>query len=108
MTWGIPAGGEPPRTIIVEPSRRPATAHAQTSFTVRGGRGWDGEEGVGRLKVTSSPSYAKVYINGRYVGETPLSIHLIRAHGFYQGRGSRYRVSPRELVRRLDMQGGRE
>jgi len=39
---------------------------------------------------------------------TPLSIHLIRAHGFYQGRGSRYRVSPRKLVRRLDMQGGQE
>ena len=37
---------------------------------------------------------------------TPLSVHLIRAHGFYQGRGSRYRLSPRDLVQRLDMRGG--
>jgi hypothetical protein len=25
---------------------------------------------------------------------TPLSIHLIREHGFFQGRGSRYRLEP--------------
>ncbi len=25
---------------------------------------------------------------------TPLSVHLIEAHGFYQGRGSRYRIEP--------------
>ena len=32
---------------------------------------------------------------------TPLSIHMIAAHGFYQGRGARYRLEPGELVRRL-------
>ena len=37
---------------------------------------------------------------------TPLSIHLIRAHGFYQGRGGRYRSSPQDLVQRLDIRGG--
>jgi rubredoxin len=28
-----------------------------------------------------------------------LSIHLIRAHGFFQGRGSAFRIEPRELIR---------
>ncbi len=28
-----------------------------------------------------------------------LSIHLIRAHGFFQGRGSRYRIEPADAVR---------
>jgi len=34
---------------------------------------------------------------------TPLVIHLIRAHGFCQGRGARYRIEPEELVRILEM-----
>jgi hypothetical protein len=29
---------------------------------------------------------------------TPLSVHLIAAHGFYQGRGSPYRLEPAELA----------
>jgi len=32
---------------------------------------------------------------------TDLSIHLIRAHGFYQGRGSPYRLEPRIIKRVL-------
>ncbi|MHC4717206.1 MAG: hypothetical protein ACYS5V_09570 [Planctomycetota bacterium] len=28
---------------------------------------------------------------------TPLSVHLIGVHGFYQGRGSRYRIEPASL-----------
>lgn len=34
---------------------------------------------------------------------TPLSVHLVRRHGFYQGRGSRYRLDPADLARLLDM-----
>jgi hypothetical protein len=34
---------------------------------------------------------------------TPLSVHLIEAHGFYQGRGSRYRLEPDELARMLGL-----
>jgi len=30
---------------------------------------------------------------------TALSVHLIAAHGFYQGRGSRYRLEPAVLAR---------
>ena len=30
---------------------------------------------------------------------TPLSVHMIASHGFYQGRGSRYRLEPEELCR---------
>jgi len=30
---------------------------------------------------------------------TPLSVHMIAEHGFYQGRGSRYRLSPQALAR---------
>jgi hypothetical protein len=32
---------------------------------------------------------------------TPLSIHMIAAHGFYDGRGARYRVDPERLIRML-------
>ena len=31
---------------------------------------------------------------GRHVEFTPLSIHLIAEHGFYQGRGARFRLEP--------------
>ena len=30
---------------------------------------------------------------------TPLSAHLIRAHGFFQGRGSPFRLEPADLIR---------
>lgn len=36
---------------------------------------------------------------GRRLRFTSLSVHLIAAHGFYQGRGSRYRLEPEELAR---------
>jgi hypothetical protein len=36
---------------------------------------------------------------GRRLLFTPLSVHLIAEHGFYQGRGSRYRVEPAEAAR---------
>jgi hypothetical protein len=34
---------------------------------------------------------------------TPLSIHLIREHGFFQGKGSRYRLEPAQAMRDLDL-----
>ena len=40
---------------------------------------------------------------GRTLRVTPLSVHLIAAHGFYQGRGGRYRLEPDELARLLDL-----
>lgn len=39
---------------------------------------------------------------------TPLSIHLIERHGFYQGRGSRYRIDPAAACRLVGLDGGRE
>jgi len=45
-------------------------------------------------------------------GETlrfsPLSIHMIAAHGFYDGRGSRFRVEPAALHRMLHTDRGPE
>jgi hypothetical protein len=35
---------------------------------------------------------------GRSLVCTPLSVHLIEAHGFYQGRGSRYRLEPADVA----------
>lgn len=32
--------------------------------------------------------------NGYEIIITPLSIHLIKTHGFFQGKGSRYRIEP--------------
>lgn len=41
--------------------------------------------------------------DGRTVRFTPLSVHLIARHGFYQGRGSRYRLEPAGLAAMLDL-----
>ena len=38
---------------------------------------------------------------GETLRVTPLSVHLIRRHGFYQGRGCRYRLDPAQLRRIL-------
>lgn len=38
---------------------------------------------------------------GKSLTWTDLSIHLIRAHGFFQGRGSAYRLEPAELAKLL-------
>jgi hypothetical protein len=46
--------------------------------------------------------------SGRVFRFTPLSIHLIAAHGFYEGRGSRYRLEPAEIAEVLDIAGRRE
>lgn len=40
---------------------------------------------------------------GRSIVFTPLSVHLIEAHGFYQGRGSRYRIEPAEAGKLLGL-----
>ena len=34
---------------------------------------------------------------------TPLSVHFVAAHGFYQGRGSPYRLGPAGLAEMLDI-----
>lgn len=61
---------------------------------------WPGE-GVfpkGEVELTD-PS------TGRSLRFAPLSVHLIDRHGFYQGRGSRYRLEPAGLARLLDIAG---
>lgn len=40
---------------------------------------------------------------GEQMEWTDLTIHMIRAHGFYQGRGSRYRIEPKRAKRVLDL-----
>ena len=32
---------------------------------------------------------------GRRMRFTPLSVHMVREHGFYGGQGSRYRLDPK-------------
>ncbi|HNT37068.1 MAG TPA: hypothetical protein PKH07_18910 [bacterium] len=39
--------------------------------------------------------------SGRMLTWTPLSVHLIEEHGFYQGRGSHYRLEPSLLKEML-------
>ncbi|MFP4563185.1 MAG: hypothetical protein ACLFRY_07715 [Spirochaetia bacterium] len=41
---------------------------------------------------------------GREITYTDLQIHLIEAHGFYEGKGSRYRIDPEELVEVLEIE----
>jgi hypothetical protein len=40
---------------------------------------------------------------GREITYTDLHIHMIEAHGFYEGRGSRFRLEPKELVEILEI-----
>ena len=35
---------------------------------------------------------------------TDLHIHLVKAHGFYQGKGSRFRLDPAELAKVLEIE----
>jgi len=50
----------------------------------------------GEVKVTDAST-------GRKLVFTPLVIHLIARHGFYQGRGSRYRLEPAHIHRLFRM-----
>ncbi len=49
----------------------------------------------GEIHVTNTAT-------GETVTFTPLSVHMLKAHGFGQGRGSRYRLDPVHLVRLLE------
>ncbi len=42
-------------------------------------------------------------ITGQSFRWTPLGVHLIRAHGFYGGRGSTFRLEPSALIAALGM-----
>ena len=42
---------------------------------------------------------------GRTVTFSDLGLHLIEAHGFYQGQGSPYRLDPRDLAELLGLAG---
>jgi hypothetical protein len=44
--------------------------------------------------------------SGNSISYTDLGIHLIAEHGFYQGRGSRYRLEPANLARILGVAPG--
>ena len=57
------------------------------------GRAMMEASGSGQL-VPVSPCRAAVRF-------TPLSVHLIRAHGFYEGKGARYRLAPRTIAAML-------
>ena len=72
------------------------------------------EEAMGRIPCPwgGHGLYAKGQVElvdtrtGRRVWFTPLSIHLIRAHGFFEGRGSRYRLEPAQLAQMLGLVEG--
>ncbi|HHU48653.1 MAG: hypothetical protein ACOYEH_08120 [Caldicoprobacterales bacterium] len=50
-----------------------------------------------------------VRVTNRNTGEsiswTALNIHMIREHGFYEGKGSPFRVEPLDLIRILEIKG---
>ncbi len=45
---------------------------------------------------------------GREVAFTDMHIHLIGSHGFYEGKGSPFRLEPAVLVKLLDIQPAQE
>lgn len=59
-----------------------------------------GEPGMiskGNVSVTNKETGRKIYFSD-------LDIHLIGRHGFYQGKGSPYRISPKELKEVLEIE----
>lgn len=42
-------------------------------------------------------------VTGESLAFTPLSVNMIREHGFYQGRGSPYRIEPAKVARILGL-----
>ena len=51
----------------------------------------------GQVELTHLPS-------GRTLRFSPLSVHMIAEHGFFQGRGSPFRAEPADLCSILDIQ----
>jgi hypothetical protein len=54
----------------------------------------DGVFEKGEAVITDTSSNDQIII-------TRLSVHLIRKHGFFQGRGSRFRIDPEKAMRIL-------
>ncbi len=40
-------------------------------------------------------------LNGIVIKWTPLNIHMISEHGFFEGKGSKYRIEPEELIKAI-------
>jgi hypothetical protein len=58
-----------------------------------------GEPGVFAKFNTNVTNIAK----NRSITFSDLNIHLVKSHGFYQGKGSTYRLEPEELVDTLEI-----
>ena len=43
--------------------------------------------------------------NGKEITFTDLNIHLIAAHGFYEGHGAPFRLNPKQVMDTLEMSG---
>ena len=56
----------------------------------------DGVFAKGEVELADTRTGERIYV-------TPLSMHLIAAHGFYQGIGSRYRLDPAMLCGMFDL-----
>lgn len=95
----------------LEEIRRKAMASPGAVVDVDGGLHATYGEAMGRIPCPwADGMFAKGEIEltdeaGRTVRFTPLSVHLIETHGFYQGRGSRYRLEPQELIDMLFEEG---
>lgn len=61
----------------------------------------DGVFPKGEVEMTDLRSNRKYYF-------TPLSVHMIGVHGFYQGKGCRYRIGPAEICRLFGLAGNTE
>lgn len=81
---------------------QPVTVEERYSIAVRDDRGvipspWgDGLFGKGDTELTDS-------VTGRHLRWNSLTIHLIKAHGFFNGIGSDYRIEPTEVGEVLNL-----
>ena len=49
-------------------------------------------------KFVKRVTYIKLVESGRTIKWSDLNIHLIESHGFFEGKGSPYRIEPDELI----------
>jgi len=53
----------------------------------------------GDRRLPKCITYARHWVSGEELVWTDLSVHMIRDHGFYEGRGARFRLDPERAVR---------
>ena len=84
--------------VPVEISATVSAAHLDSKGSIASPFPGEGTFDKGELIITNNTTNETFRV-------TRLSIHLIRAHGFFQGTGSKYRIDPEHIASTLGLIG---